>query len=214
MSFNNEVFMTRSIFDSETDLQYMNARYYDASSGRFISQDSYRGSLANPQTQHLYSYTSNNPVNFIDPTGHKQMNDGGGELGSVASKGAAASAFSGASNRSSVASAVKNLSNSIHTTQLIYLGLKNTNDYKSGQDNADTLDHEYGHYLQLNDFGLRKYTIFIAIPSATSDGSDPGYYNNPWEADADSRVGIRRYVQTDEIMEFARKYIKIIRYLP
>ena len=31
--------------------------------------------MANPLTQHLYSYTSNNPVNFIDPTGHAQVED-------------------------------------------------------------------------------------------------------------------------------------------
>jgi len=76
--FLNEATYTGAIFDPETELTYMNARYYDSSSGRFISQDSYRGSLSSPQTQHLYSYTSNNPINFIDPTGHQQHNANGG----------------------------------------------------------------------------------------------------------------------------------------
>lgn len=72
LDFLNEATYTGAIYDSETELMYMNARYYDSSSGRFISQDSYKGSLSSPQTQHLYSYTSNNPINFIDPTGHMQ----------------------------------------------------------------------------------------------------------------------------------------------
>ena len=125
--FINDMTYTGSIFDCETELQYMNARYYDASSGRFISQDSYRGSLANPQTQHLYSYTSNNPVNFIDPTGHRAiqpLKPGVGVSKVVIS----------------VANAVKNTSNSIHTTQLIYLGFKNTNDYDSDK-TYKAMDH-------------------------------------------------------------------------
>ena len=57
--------------DATSGLQYMNARYYQPSTGRFLSQDTYSGNPYDPWTQHLYSYTGNNPINFIDPTGHK-----------------------------------------------------------------------------------------------------------------------------------------------
>jgi RHS repeat-associated protein len=71
--FLNDATYTGAIYDSETELQYMNARYYDSSSGRFISQDSYPSNLTNPQNQHLYAYIANNPIIFIEPTGHQQM---------------------------------------------------------------------------------------------------------------------------------------------
>ncbi|QFT87262.1 hypothetical protein FIU87_01170 [Bacillus sp. THAF10] len=48
----------------------MYARYYQPETGRFISQDSYKGEAHDPWTQHLYTYTMNSPTNFIDPTGH------------------------------------------------------------------------------------------------------------------------------------------------
>ena len=47
----------------------MNARYYDPTTGRFISQDSYRGD--GERFWHLYAYCNGDPVNFTDPTGHK-----------------------------------------------------------------------------------------------------------------------------------------------
>ena len=68
--FENEVTFTSSITDTSTGLQFMNARYYDATTGRFLSQDTYSGNAYEPWTQHLYSYCGNNPVNMIDPTGH------------------------------------------------------------------------------------------------------------------------------------------------
>jgi len=37
--FESEVTFTSSIMDTSTELQYMNARYYDSSIGRFLSQD-------------------------------------------------------------------------------------------------------------------------------------------------------------------------------
>lgn len=35
----------QAVEDNITRLYYLNARYYDSSMGRFISQDSYRGEL-------------------------------------------------------------------------------------------------------------------------------------------------------------------------
>ncbi len=77
-TFDNEVTFTGSIKDTSTGLQYMNARYYEPTTGRFITQDSYTGNPYDPWTQHLYSYCGNNAVNMIDPTGHKAMMIGGG----------------------------------------------------------------------------------------------------------------------------------------
>ena len=48
----------------------MNARCYGSSNGRFISQDSYRGSIDEPSQWHLYVYCANNPINYVDPSGH------------------------------------------------------------------------------------------------------------------------------------------------
>jgi len=60
----------------------MNARYYNPNTGRFLSQDSYKGSAYEPWTQQLYTYCGNNPINMIDPTGHRpmlMMTDSGGK---------------------------------------------------------------------------------------------------------------------------------------
>lgn len=50
--------------DDESGLVYMRARYYEPSSGRFISQDS-KCDGAN-----WYVYCKNNPVNYIDESGN------------------------------------------------------------------------------------------------------------------------------------------------
>jgi len=49
-------------YDSSTGLYYDHARYYDPTSGRFLSPDPLGSS--NP-----YEYANNSPVNFSDPTG-------------------------------------------------------------------------------------------------------------------------------------------------
>ncbi|WP_356948300.1 RHS repeat-associated core domain-containing protein [Brevibacillus nitrificans] len=58
------------IYDEKTGLYYLRARYYDPSVGRFISEDTYKGQVDNPLSLNRYTYVENNPLSFIDPTGH------------------------------------------------------------------------------------------------------------------------------------------------
>lgn len=57
--------------DAETGLYYLNARYYDPSMGRFINEDTYEGQSNNPLSQNVYTYVQNNPLIYVDPTGHE-----------------------------------------------------------------------------------------------------------------------------------------------
>lgn len=53
-------------------LDYMHARYYSPSAGRFLSADPGRDwDPSQPQSWNLYVYTRNNPVTFFDPDGAK-----------------------------------------------------------------------------------------------------------------------------------------------
>jgi len=61
-------------YDIDTTLSYLNARYYDSSIGRFISQDpmfwSPEGFLTDPQSFNSYAYARNNPIIYSDPSGN------------------------------------------------------------------------------------------------------------------------------------------------
>jgi RHS repeat-associated protein len=66
----NPFLYSGEIYDSETGLYYLRARYYDPSIGRFISEDSYEGNINNPLSLNLYSYTYDNPLRYTDPSGN------------------------------------------------------------------------------------------------------------------------------------------------
>jgi RHS repeat-associated protein len=57
-------------YDGKTGLVDMNARLYDPTVGRFMTEDTYPGELNQTQSLNRYSYVMNNPVNNWDPTGH------------------------------------------------------------------------------------------------------------------------------------------------
>lgn len=63
--------------DSESDLVYMRARYYDPELGRFLSPDpalnnggqSFARIHESPQAANVYAYVDNDPIGAVDPTG-------------------------------------------------------------------------------------------------------------------------------------------------
>ena len=55
---------------NDIGLIYMNARFYVPGIGRFASADTIVPAPDNPQSFNRFSYTFNNPINYIDPSGH------------------------------------------------------------------------------------------------------------------------------------------------
>lgn len=50
--------------DAESGLQYLRARYYDPSTGQFLTRDPIEALTRSP-----YAYVNGNPLNFVDPSG-------------------------------------------------------------------------------------------------------------------------------------------------
>lgn len=64
---------TGHVNDPETDLVYMQQRYYDPIAGRFLSVDPIVTDANTGKGFGLYTYVENNPYNRIDPDGREQQ---------------------------------------------------------------------------------------------------------------------------------------------
>ena len=57
-------------YDNETGLYYLQSRYYDPQTGRFISPDSYASTGQGILGHNMFAYCNNNPVNLSDSSGN------------------------------------------------------------------------------------------------------------------------------------------------
>ena len=70
-------------YDGETGLYYLQSRYYDPVTCRFVNADKYASTGQGQLGHNMFAYCNNNPVRYDDPTGAKldglytYVNDGG-----------------------------------------------------------------------------------------------------------------------------------------
>ncbi len=98
--------------DRATGFQYLRSRYYSSNTGSFLTQDTYGGSLRDPLSQNLYTYTGNDPVNLQDPSGHGWLSKAVSKVKSTVSK--VTSAVKTAVQK--VSSAAKKVVNTVKST--------------------------------------------------------------------------------------------------
>jgi len=195
------------VYDKETKLNYLQSRYYNRTSGRFINADSLvitgQGLLGN----NMFAYCGNNPVMGVDVSGMAPC--------------AMTSINAGQkSPYDYLVRLIKSIGNTdeklilesegiffyrgalvIHADLLgnngsafSYGGVIWIDDfYENNEDGINTLKHEYGHYLHMRQIGLPAYTATVALPSLAGAAiSDPNgapfqqflydnYYSQPWE---------------------------------
>jgi RHS repeat-associated protein len=60
-------------YDSDLGLYYLRARYYNATTGRFMSRDPLDGKALDPASLHKYLYSGGDPVNAWDPSGRDMV---------------------------------------------------------------------------------------------------------------------------------------------
>jgi len=69
----NQAGYTGHVEDAATGLVYMQARYYDPVTGRFLANDPVGFSPQRPDMFNRYAYAANDPVNMVDPDGEKAV---------------------------------------------------------------------------------------------------------------------------------------------
>jgi len=60
-------------WQNDLGIYWYNSRWYDQLTGRFLQPDTIVPNPGNPQALNRYSYATNNPLRFIDPSGHDPL---------------------------------------------------------------------------------------------------------------------------------------------
>ena len=80
-------------YDGESGLYYLQSRYYDAKTGRYVNPDGYVYTGQDILSGNMYAYCGNNPIINIDPTGRMYIE--GADMGGGKFAGGGGAAISG-----------------------------------------------------------------------------------------------------------------------
>ncbi|XZE22169.1 FG-GAP-like repeat-containing protein [Pirellulaceae bacterium SH449] len=82
-------------FRDSNGLDYLRSRYYDSSTGRFVSMDVFSGFEDVPGTQNRYSFAQNDPISGSDPSGFFTLTENQIVVGIIAGMTGAGAIYGG-----------------------------------------------------------------------------------------------------------------------
>ena len=206
-------------YDTESGFYYLQSRYYDPITRRFLNADGIVGANQDAMCYNLFAYCSNNPIMFTDESGNRVNK----------------ALFNKSKTRQNVKPVVNPpltpfQQSSVEVAQdILNFDINNTSEQKviesnwisaykgkvvirhpfeglssmslgviflnKNEEDQKTVKHEYGHCVQLDEVGILKYLVFVAAPSVNgywAGLSDPAYYSQTWEYGADMYGGVDR----------------------
>ena len=238
-------------YDSDFGFYYLNNRYYDPKTGRFINSDSVLNGGVGLTSYNLFAYCSNNPIKFSDPSGNyakdfKMTTLAPGTPTYMHGRPVyyeekipflvfIKQVFDDCDNfnfwnknpdavfDSNYFSCYKGKLVILHSSKFLSSwGIFNTIflnrnvDKASTIDKTNTINHEYGHLLQEEKYGVGLYLIGIALPSMIYNLASKNnqnlknmYYSMPWEYNADVLGGVNRGDYQPWAEQFSNYYFEI-----
>ena len=199
-------------WDKESELYYLQSRYYDTVTQRYVNADGYVFTGQDMQSCNMYAYCGNNPVTRSDPFGGMYVTEDGNEH---LSQQQADVALKNYQKKWRIQSDKENFDwNNTDENKVIkstcFSAYKGTLYVKAPIDGGLSLGivfldetatdynlirHERGHVEQLARLGFVKYMMLVGIPSfihcrlydwdRMNDDAYYSYYSVPWEYEAD-----------------------------
>jgi RHS repeat-associated protein len=200
-------------YDEETGFYYLQSRYYDPEVGRFINADALVSTGQGIIGFNMFVYCLNNPVNMVDYTGclPQWMEDAWNWFDDNVIQPVVnffedvKEDFDNYDEKNEDEETVfeSNYFSCYKGTFVLKTPFKASFSFgfiglSTKQQNSNTLNHEYGHKVQLDNRGWGNYIVDIAVPSVTANildrkGKLPyDYYGSAWEAEADRLGGVIR----------------------
>ena len=211
-------------YDQETGLYFLMSRYYDPAICRFINADSFASTGQGILGHNMFAYCNNCPTNCVDHSGTRAVLSTSlwGNVGFLSGNSATVVATLEDTIKQVASIIMNNDVSAVQNAQtaafykgaiVMYADLPGMGAafsygiivldeyYKDApkEEFADTLNHEYGHFVHFQTIGVVAYTFTTAIPSLIGAGissfsSDvyENYYSLPWECTADYLGGVER----------------------
>ena len=176
-------------YDAETGLQYLNARYYDPTLGRFIQPDWWEVTKAGVGTNR-YAYSFNDPVNKSDPNGHYVTKNGSGSQTKGRYSGPGYNGSKSGRGSRSQGGSTRTLQKARYGAQVVYVGGSVRPPIRRGHNGGPKLDPITAARSMMLQGELNTMRMSLGLPAQTWAGAPTIASNQALQREVDMLSGV------------------------